>query len=370
MDAQARDGPPRAHNADSEVDIEITVNGIHSFHLLEVRASSLSSFSLEVHESRIYYSEYGVQQSESLVSSLKKDLFEVVVVSIIGVYAQLPTVLDAQLRYGKGPGVARAEYGVRFYPYISSILRFNFNVRDGHVRALKVNNGPEIRLLWSQASFKDETGQELPRQVAHSSIGWQESLAWLPASKRPQSLLIQLPVRASSRTISTSILHPMFTWLATMVGITLAWQLATPAVVVASVIGSWSFLLREWAASARAHQINLLTAIFIFQGAAAAAWGFTLHQGKIAASILGFILVIFTMDLFFASVRFDYRGYLPKRIAVPWAWIAINLERLRARRRKKLNLTDFDYERTAAPLKDTKVRSSRLAARLMGRKNR
>jgi len=155
-----------------------------------------------------------------------------------------------------------------------------------------------------------------------------------------------------------------------MVGITLAWQLATPAVVVASVIGSWSFLLREWAASARAHQINLLTAIFIFQGAAAAAWGFTLHQGKIAASILGFILVIFTMDLFFASVRFDYRGYLPKRIAVPWAWIAINLERLRARRRKKLNLTDFDYERTAAPLKDTKVRSSRLAARLMGRKNR
>lgn len=335
-----------------------------------MRASSLSNFALEVHESRIYYTEYGVQQSASLVSSLKNEQqLEEIVVSVIGVYAQVPTVLDAELRYGRGPGIARAEYGVRFYPYISSILRFNFNIRDGHIRALKVNNGPEIRLLWSQASFKDEIGEELPRQVAHSSVGWQESLAWLPVSKRPQALLIQLPVRASSRTISTSILHPMFTWLATMVGITLAWQLATPAVVVASVIGSWSFLLREWAASARAHQINLLTAIFIFQGAAAAAWGFTLHQGRLAASILGGILVLLTIDLFFASVRFDYRGYLPKRIAVPWAWVAISLERLRARRRRKLSLTGFDYERTAAPLKATQKRSRRLSVRLLRRKN-
>jgi hypothetical protein len=67
-------------------------------------------------------------------------------------------------------------------------------------------------------------------------------------------------------------------------------------------------------------------------------------------------------------VRFDYRGYLPKRFAVPWAWIAKNLEKLRARRRKKLSLTGFDYERTAAPLQVTKVRSHRLAAKLMRRR--
>jgi hypothetical protein len=257
VDPQLGAGPSAPLNVshhNSEVDVEITVNGIYSHHLLVIRAFSLSKFSLEVHESRIYYTEYGVQQSEFLVASLKKGEFEEICTSIIGVYAQLPIGRHADLRYGQAPRAERAEYGVRFFPYISSALRFNFSLQDGHIRALKVTNGPEIRLLWSQASFKDETGQELPRQVAHGSTGWQESLAWLPASKRPRTLLIQLPVRASSRTISTSILHPMFTWLATMVGITLAWQLASPAVVVASVIGSWSFLLREWAASTRAHQ--------------------------------------------------------------------------------------------------------------------
>jgi hypothetical protein len=88
-----------------------------------------------------------MQQSEFLVSSLKDGETNQIAISVIGVYAQLPTVLNADLRYGKGPGVERAEYGVRFYPFISSILRFSFRLQHGHIRALRVHNDEEIRLL-------------------------------------------------------------------------------------------------------------------------------------------------------------------------------------------------------------------------------
>jgi len=335
----------RSADPDAEVDLEITINGIYSFHLLEVQASSLKSFSLEVHDSRIYYAAFGTQMSETSATAIPQDGIFRIVLSIIGTYAQLPTVLGAELRYGKGPGVERVEYGVRFYPYVSSAMRFSFSLQHGNVRAFKVNNGEDVRLLWSQASIKDQAGKEMRRHVAHSSTGWQEALAWLPAPQRPQSLLIHLPVRASTRAISKSILHPSFTWLASMVAITLAAQLATPEVVVAAVVGSWSFLLREWADSARAHQLNLLSGIFIFEGVSAAAWGFTLERARLAAYVLGAFLILFTIDLLFASVRFEYRGYLPARVALPWAWTAKTLEKLRARRRRKLHVAGFDWER-------------------------
>lgn len=334
----------------SDVDIQVTVNGIHSFHLLEVRAASLAPFGLRVLDSRIYFTEQGEQESETLVEAIEEGQVFRVAISVIGVYAQLPTKLDADLRYGKGPGIERVEYGVRFFPYTSSILRFNFELHKGRIRALQVNNGEEVRLLWSHASFRNEVGQEIPRQVAHSRTGWQEAMAWLTAEDRPHVFLLQLPVRASSRTIAKSILHPMFTWMASMVGITLAAELATSEVIVAAVIGTWSFLLREWSGSTRAHQINLLSGIFVFQATAAAIWGIALDQSVLWATIVGVSLAIFSLDLFIASVRFEYRGYLPRRFAVPWSWIARTLERLRARRRRKLKVTGFDYERTAAPL--------------------
>jgi hypothetical protein len=175
--------------------------------------------------------------------------------------------------------------------------------------------------------------------------------------ERPHSLVIQIPVRASSRTISKSILHPTFTWMASMVAITLAAQLATNEVIVAAVIGTWSFLLREWSDSARAHQINLQSGIFIVQALSAAAWGIALAVSPLIAILLGSILFALTLDLFFASVRFECRGYLPGRLAVPWTWVARNLERLRARRRRKLHLVGFDYERTAAPLQMSRPES-------------
>jgi len=315
-----------------------------------VRAASFAPFRLRVLDSRIYFTEQGQQESETLVEAIEEEKVFRAAISVIGVYAQLPTELDADLRYGKGPGTERVEYGVRFFPYTSSILRFNFELDKGRIRALRVNNGEEVRLLWSHASFRNEVGHEIPRQVAHSHTGWQEAMAWLTLEERPHALLLQLPVRASSRTVAKSILHPMFTWMASMVGIALAAELATSEVIVAAVIGTWSFLLREWSGSARAHQINLLSGIFIFQAMAAAVWGIALNQSVSLAAIVGISLAIFSLDLFVASVRFEYRGYLPRRFAVPWSWVARTLEILRARRRRKFKVTGFDYERTAKSL--------------------
>jgi hypothetical protein len=329
----------------------MTVDGIHSFHLVELEAVSFSPFDLELSGVTLYSFDWGEPETANVIHGVSDQIRFAVRARLFGGFAQVPTKPSqaADLRFGRGPGVERVEYGVRFYPFVSSVIRVAFKLRKNHIRAVHFRNGPDVRLLWSQAFFVGENGRELPRQVSHSHSGWQESLGWLDVDARPTGLVFQVPVRASGRALSKTILRPMFTWVASLVGITLAAQLATTEVVIASVIGTWSFLLREWSDSARSHQVNLLTAILIFHALSAAVWGVAASLGGLIQLLAGVLFAGFTLDLFIAAVRFEYRGRLPRRLAIPWSIIARSLERLRARRRRKLSVAGFDHERTPVP---------------------
>lgn len=322
----------------------LQMEGIHSFHLVSIKAKGTSEFSLEMMDCRFFSIDHGNSVSDHLVTAVKSGDEYKIVASVFGTYAQMPVRKDEELRFGRGPGTERVEYGVRFYPFISSTFRICLRAHQGALQQFDVMNASDVRLLWSQAQMTDGSGENLPRQVAHSEAGWRESLSWLPRDFRPQQINLQIPVRANGRAIGKAVLRPMFTWMASMVGIVLAAELGTSSVVVVSVVGTWSFLLREWADSARSHQMNILAALLIYHAVAASIWGLALVTSKVAVWVLVGLFTFLSIDLFGAAVRFEYSGRLPRRMAVPWAMAAKALESLRARRRRRFRVASFDHE--------------------------
>jgi hypothetical protein len=247
------------------------------------------------------------------------------------------------LRHGQAPGTERAEYTVRFHPFISSWLRFRVDAGGSVVGALAVSVPPELRIVWARSALVDEdTGDRLARDEGHEPNGWKEALSFMQPRERSSRVYLEAPVISSGRYLTGRLLNPIFSWLGSLVVIFVASLIGDVSLTVGLVGGAWVFLLREWSGSERSHQLNFLSAVFLIEAVIAAVWAAASLVGTIPTIVVASVVVAGTVDLVRAAIPFEYRGRLPRRYEAIWAPITVWLERRRAKRRTSAGVSGFD----------------------------
>jgi hypothetical protein len=327
------------------VDIELRVEDVYTHSPVEVRAFGETAFTLTVPGCTVFAVASGFREAVDAVRSVQREGGFEVRAEVVGAFAHLPIGRDV-LRYGVAPGVERDEYTIRFFPFASSSLRLTCRIEGGTIIGFGVAPAPGLRLLWDEGTLRDGDGRALPRQHAHSTTGgWRNSLAWLPPDDQPSVVTLALPVRVQQRALTRNVLAPLLTWIASLAAVALAAELGTAEVVAATVGAAWAVILRDWIASERAHQLNLLNAMFVAEAVGTAAWGLALAAGGWVTACVGVLIMLPVIDIARATLRFEYAGRLPRHLAVPWASASRWLEGRRARRRAALDVPAFDHER-------------------------
>lgn len=335
---------------EAAVAISAELREIYSHSTVIVSATSSGPFAISFPESTIWWPAVGDRTSRHTIRSTNGSERCEAVAEVVGAFAHLPVdTRDRNLRYGRAPGAGRAEYGVRFFPFVSSHLRLVLQLDNAHlVDAFSMTYPAEVRLAWEAGSLAGNDGAQLRRDVAHFPSGWRESLSWLPEAERPSRLVLSIPVRASGRGLAPTMFYPLLTWLASLVAIAVAIHFGKAEVVAAAVAASWAFLLQQWITSPRAHQVCLHSALFVVLAALEAAWGVAAgHALWIGVSVAALLLAV-AADIVRSSLAFEYTGRLPRRWALPWSAAALLLERRRTARRRSAGALDFDHQQRDA----------------------
>jgi hypothetical protein len=331
------------------VQVSVDVHDIYSSSTVHLRAQSTDQFALELGHGHIFEIDTGVRVSSESAASSASGEVHALDLNVTGVFGQKPVESGETISLGGGPGVSRAEYGVRFFPFISSILDLSFRLTGGEISSVVVLVRPEIRLLWDLAKVDTASNNGVDQLdeptivIAHSPGGWRQALIF--DEQRPDAFAITLPAVASGRLLTRSVLYPLVVWFGSLVTVFAAAQLLNTDAIVAAVGASWTLGLREWLLSERAHQITLGQALLVAQGLSVSIWAAALVWIPTWACV-GVVAVLATGGawLIRTAASFEYTTVLPTLLAKTWGRCTIVLEARRASRRKRLGLSSFDHE--------------------------
>lgn len=325
------------------VSIDVAVTEVFSHSVVDLRASGSANFEVSIASpARWFLLKAGERTSQGTVVSTADVPFEAAG-EVLGCFAHSP-VGRGELRFGQAPGVDRNEYTVRFFPFISSVLRLEL-VSSLPIVAFSVKVPRTIRPVWSQATFESPAVGPLEREVAHYPEGWREAMAWRAPEERPTMILLELPLRSSGRELARRVLLPELIWLVSLVGILFSASFTDWKIVAASLVAAWALLLRELVDSDRGHQVTFLSAVFLLWAAFQAIWtGLAIFGEPWPLAVLAGIAILGCVDLTRSVVRFEYVGRLPLRYAIPWATLSRRLELHRAVVRENSGVSRFDHE--------------------------
>lgn len=325
------------------VRVHLTLGEIFSHSTIEVSACAPEPFRLNFRDRAVFSMDVGTQEDESTIRAVRAGEQYEIRTRIVGAIAHVPVDQNAQLHHGIAPGVSRAEYTVRFFPFVSSSVFLSVRSSPLPIQELAVIDTDDVRSIWSPTSLVDERSNVLPRQSAHFPGGWSQALRWQDPPLQPHEAVLTLPVRASGRALVKAILYPTVTWVAGLMGIALAVAFANTGVALTAVAAVWAFLLREWTMSPRAHQVNLATAMFALQALGAGLWAGAIAVGGWAIAAVSTVFLLVVLLLIRLATRFEYSGRLPRWIDRPWGRVAVLLEKRRAAARAALGVSEFDY---------------------------
>ncbi len=346
---------------ENNVNLEIRATSIYLHSISTLTFTSNSSFHVKLSYESINI-EKGIEINRKpgdfiVLESQPDNHKHCVVVSAIGLIDEKEVINDK-----KYSGILGNHYGMRFYPFVSSVI-------NGLIYCTsKIENVsivlPDIyRFIFAKAEIRQNGKQSVLRQ----SYGDKESvfiLTWdniSPLQKPSQSFCYKLepnlPVRLSGRSLLRLVKFPVFYWIIALIGITiLSISNDNIFVVIGAIATAWLFMLQRWDKSSLPQQNTILTWLYTLYGALIAIWGILSYlkindfidfsrdfchsacawigEGKtfsidisqfINISPLLFLLIIISIVIFqtFKFTRYcEIKGELPKWFAFPYVkWI-------------------------------------------------
>lgn len=227
-------------------------------------------------------------------------------------------------------------YGMRFYPFVSSIIRGKFTCSQP-IESVIIEIPNSYRFIFAQSNI---TQNENPSLLRHS-YGEDHSLyvfTWDKEEVKPSDeyqLFADVSVRFGGRSLLRIVQFPIFYWLGALIAIALLSLTDNIYVVLGAVAAAWVFLLERWDSSSLPQKGTILTHFYLLFGAVLLIWGILwCVLGIKTIYIMGpVILLMFILSLW-GTKRFNETGELPRWFARFYAEKVIGLDRKRARRKR------------------------------------
>lgn len=248
----------------------------------------------------------GKQKTLKTIISQKGDgKNNIIEVSIIGFFEERKIFLN---NYNNELG---AHYGMRFYPFISSIIRGTISCsrKFDHVSIIL----PDVfRFIFFQSEIKQNDRKSILRQsygkdFSNYIFTWKDEFDGI--SK--YVLKTNVPVRLGGRSLLRIIKFPIYYWLVALLGVAILSSTDKASVVIGAVVAAWLFMLQRWDSSSLPQQETILTGLYLIFGAILGLWGMMwILIGKITSLLIVPILIVVYIIL--EAIRlFNETGELP-----------------------------------------------------------
>ena len=227
-------------------------------------------------------------------------------------------------------------YGMRFYPFVSSIIRGKFTCSQ-QIESIIIEIPNSYRFIFAQSSI---TQNETPSLLRHS-YGEDNSLYVFTWDKEEvksadeYQLFADVSVRYGGRSLLRIVQFPIFYWLGAVIAIALLSLTENIYVVLGAVAAAWVFLLERWDSSSLPQKGTILTHFYLLFGAVLLIWGIMWHYlGIKTLYLMGPVILLMFILALWGTKRFNETGELPGWFARFYAEKVIGLDRKRARRKR------------------------------------
>ena len=222
-------------------------------------------------------------------------------------------------------------YGMRFYPFISSIIRGTF-LFSRQVENISIVLPNSFRFIFANS---DITQNDVSSVLRHSYgeeystyiFSWEEEIAYSEEYK----LFADIPVRLGGRSLLRIVRFPIYYWIGALIAIALLSFTDNISVVIGSVAASWVFMLNRWDSSSLPQSDTILTVFYLIFGALLGIWGVLWEVIEWKAIFMVIPILVLVFLVFKAVKHFDETGELPQTFARVYAEGVIRKDRRRER---------------------------------------
>ncbi len=249
--------------------------------------------------------------SDALISSVEFDNKHQIELKMLGWF-------NERLVSEKHPHVLMNAYGMRYYPFVSSVIKGNITLHREQIELVLLDLPDAYRLIWNQAKLLDVGSCEATVKHAFTEERSTYVFRWIDCSAETQSIDMNVAVRFGGKSLLRTVNFPFIYWFLSLFIISIASMSGNTNVLLASVGGAWVFMLRQWNASNPPQENTLLTHAYLVLGLFIPIWALTWHEIGLWALGWAPLLIGFIRLMNISTRTFRTEGVLPKIVAEYW----------------------------------------------------
>ena len=211
------------------------------------------------------------------------------------------------------------KYGMRFFPFVSSFLFGNLTTSNLPINTVILDLPDKFRLIWYGAEILNPNN--VKGELKHSK-GKDRSkyyFLWNDQNEQAGQYKFKIPVRIGGAELLRLTYFPAYYYILALCAVTLSAFADKVSILIAAIVGTWTFMLRHWGRSNLPQRNTLLTHLYIIAGIYIFIWGFAWKRFHFWALFL-IIPTVILLVLFFQSLRkFNLEGILPSIVTKYWS---------------------------------------------------
>jgi len=309
------------------ITVYISADSIYEHSSVEITLTSESPFSVQVSGEIITLSSGKRKPDKPIIEAVKNNgAFQIKV-------ELLRWLEERTVRHTRGLG-PQNQYGMRFYPFVSSFLKGSITAQKSAINSVIVDLPDDFRLIWYRATVKSPNGKAAKLDHAYGPKRSKYLFTWAAEDKSVGEYAIKIPVRLGGSKILRLAEFPIFYWLLALVGVAIAAVQNKPSILVAAIAGVWTFMLRQWGVSNLPQRTTILTQGYIIAGTVILLWGVIWWKSQFWGYIMIAPVLIVTSLLYKSLRKFSYEGVLPELIERYWSKRIAKIDKRQARHGK------------------------------------
>jgi hypothetical protein len=292
--------------------IEISFDNIYSFATGRIKCYSNKPFSIEFSRTATLVGlESGLIDNGVIKSATDKGM-EIIKASIIGLISEKPILCADQ------NGTVES-YGMQYFPFISSTVNLNFNVKNNCVQAITLTFPDTYRVIWFRQHIKINDNM---MSMTHSQ-GEKEStyvfLRTFDKTSEPHStdedidecVNGEIPIRLGGKEYLRIVTFPLLYFGVSLLAVSLLAMQDKPNVTFGAMAAFWGLMLRNFGV-ANAPQLNtVLRDMYFILGGGLLIWTtiWEVFELKALVAILPVAWLYYLLRV--VNITFSQEGVLP-----------------------------------------------------------
>jgi len=294
------------------ITVHINTDSIYEHSSVAITLKAESPFSAQLSGEIIAISSGKRNPKQSVIHATKRDDSYEIKVEL------LHWLTERTVRHSDG-AVPHNKYGMRFYPFVSSFVSGTITTYELPINVIILELPDDYRLIWYGAKVSSPNGKTAKLDHAYGPQRSKYLFTWPEENNLKGEYGIKIPVRLGGSMILRLVEFPIFYWFLALVGVAIAARQNNPSILIAAVVGVWTFMLRQWGASNLPQRTTILTRGYILAGTFVLLWALVWWNSQSLGFILSVPVLVLTLLIYRSLSKFGYEGLLPPKIEKYWS---------------------------------------------------